>query len=468
MWSMFKNYMSFVNIHYPCSKATLSPLLHVYVEYFRCDNAPLYDSRLHVPKNRKSSCKEYWLLLSNAQSNFYKLDELRALVRATNPTIVCITESWLTPDVDNDIVQISGFCSFRNDRRDNPNDFRKGGGVIVYLATHVHPVAVDIPSQFVRPCGIEFCLVAFHEPSLSFLLCIYIPPGILAQSFHDFQQYVIHVFDFLLTTSPEANLYLCGDLNQYDFSFLTQCFDLDNIVSFPTYRDNTLDKFFCHVKAVNDFNAVSAPPLGSATHLHNVVFISKNFTRACNNDLLYKVYDLRMSNLEAFQDVLSDTDWSSITSFTSVNDCSQFLYEKLYHAMAVIPVSFVKFKPKTKPWITPVVLDLINKRWKAYRCKNYVLYNHYKEKVKREIVKSKKIWSSKMCKSSKGFWSLVNNVRGKNTSKSVHHLVSLFSNASEAAEAINTRFSQFFCKSEPFSRVPTGEHGKDFFVCKES
>ena len=437
-------YVFYVNTYYPCSKSLLSPFLRA---YFDC-------SSNHVALRDKScidafpSGKKFWLLLSNAQSVFNKMDELRALVQATNPTIVCITESWLTPDIDNDILQMTGFHSFRNDRQDNPNDIRKGGGVLVYVATSVRPLNIDIPVEFVCPFGIEICLVAFHEPRLSFLLCIYIPPGISAQVFQDFEQYVIQVFDFLLSKSPEADLFVCGDLNQYDFSFLSQCFHLRNIVNFPTFHDSTLDKFFCHVDGVGNFSAVSAPPLGSATYAHKVVFISKNVVTSSGNDLLYKVYDLRRSNVESFRNVLTKVDWSRLTSFSSVDECCQFFYENVYHAMTAIPVSFVRFKSKTKPWITPVVLDLINKRWRAYRSKNFGLYNHYKKKVIQEIAKSKKIWSDKMCKSSKGFWSLVSNVRGKNTAKSVHSLFSLFDNVVVATESINERFSQFFCKKE--------------------
>jgi hypothetical protein len=133
---------------------------------------------------------------------------------------------------------------------------------------------------------------------------------------------------------------------------------------------------------------------------------------------------------------------------------SQHFYDSFYRAMAAIPVSFVKVKSKTKPWITPVLLDLINKRWRAFREKDFILYNHYKKKVKMEIVKSKKIWSNKMCKSSKGFWSIVSNVRGKNVTKSSHHIISLFSNATDAVNSINVRFGQFFGSSTSFDKFP--------------
>lgn len=54
-----------------------------------------------------------------------------------------------------------------------------------------------------------------------------------------------------------------------------------------------------------------------------------------------------------------------------VEQCAHLFYDRVYEALSRIPVSFVKFTPKTKPWITPVVIDLINKRWSAFRAKKF-------------------------------------------------------------------------------------------------
>lgn len=137
----------------------MSPLYHDFVDF----------SKQQITRSRSNcpSRKEHWLLLCNAQSLFFKLDELRALVEATNPSLLCVTESWLTPNIDNDIVQINGYCSFRNDRGDNPLDVRKGGGTIVYASTSVSPHAVDVSLILIdspKPNGIEYNLIAFYDP----------------------------------------------------------------------------------------------------------------------------------------------------------------------------------------------------------------------------------------------------------------------------------------------------------------
>ena len=49
-----------------------------------------------------------------------------------------------------------------------------------------------------------------------------------------------------------------------------------------------------------------------------------------------------------------------------------------------------------------------------------------------------------MCTSSKGFWSLVNNTRGKSTTKSCSLVISLFENVTEAANSVNAISGQFY------------------------
>jgi hypothetical protein len=372
------------------------------------------------------------------------LDELRALVEATKPVLVCITETWFGPVIDNELIQIRDYFSFRCDRNANSSHKRRGGGVAVYASRHSCPFLVDIPLEMKSPIGIECIVIGFSDMDLSFLLCAYVPPNLSSDTFSEIQNYITDIFDHLLQSFPNAQIFLCGDFNQYDFSFVLQNFDLVNVVQFPTFGNNILDKFFCETSLSNIFSAFSAPPLGSATFSHKIVFISKD-KRFCEyDDACHKVYDLRKSNVLAFCEKLECVDWSAIKCSCSVDECVDIFYEHFNQAMSVIPVSFVKMSSKTKPWITPVLIELINKRWLAYRNKNFVLYNHYKVKVKQEIIKSKRIWSKRMCNTVKGVWSVVREIRNKNGCNSVSQLVSLFSDVLNAVESLNDIFSSHY------------------------
>ena len=412
------------------------------------------------PSNSKSTPYEYknWLLLCNSQSLLYKLDELRALICVTKPLFICLTETWLTPDIDADLVKVKGYRFFRNDRKDNVSDHRRGGGTLIYVSLSIRSKSVTFPSSIVKPQGIECNCIQFvdFDSRLSFLFCVYIPPGLRSEMFSSVVEYIRGCIDFILFDSPNSVIFVCGDLNRYNLTFLINEYDLENIVDFPTFGEANLDKFYCPSNLQHRFRATNAPGLGSALYSHCIVVIHRSCqpASACNGMHLQKVYDLRRSFLMSFHNFLMKTDWSFVTNCCDVEQCVKFLYDRIYEALSNIPVSFVKFTPKTKPWITPVVLDLINKRWSAYRVKNFPLYYHYKEKVKNEIVKAKTIWSQRMRSSLKGIWSIVNDVRGKSDDSSVNHIISLFSDASTAAESINVSFSNFFSKSDFFPVLP--------------
>ena len=377
------------------------------------------------------------------------MDELRALTSATKPSFVCVTETWFTPDIEQELIEISGYCLFRCDRRDNASDWRRGGGTIIYASSSVSPTAVSLPSCLHKPFGFDFSLIGFSDPHMCFLLCVYIPPNLNVEIVSSIKSYLTDALDHLLSLSPNAAIYVCGDFNKYDCTFLTHQFNLTNIVDFPTFGNNILDKFFCEEGNQNLFTAFPAPPLGSANNLHKVIFISRNMQSLANSSTLQKVYDFRKSNIESFRTCIGSVNWSSSSFYElkTVEESVQAFYDEFQRAMSVIPVSFVKLGPRTKPWVTPVLLDLINKRWRAYRKNDFTLFNHYKRKVKLELIKSKKIWSDKMCKSSRGIWNVVRDIRNKNEHDSATKIVSLFSNVDNAAESLNRLFSETFVQS---------------------
>ena len=117
-------------------------------------------------------------------------------------------------------------------------------------------------------------IIKVCDPTVSYIMCMYIPPGLLMELFVSVRHHIVEILDHFLCVTPDAKLYVCGDLNRYDFSFLTRDFNLSNIVNIPTFRDTTLDKFFCDSSEL--FSVKSAPPLGCAVNLHNVIFISRH------------------------------------------------------------------------------------------------------------------------------------------------------------------------------------------------
>ena len=62
----------------------------------------------------------------NINSLLPRIDELRKIVKISNPTIIGITETKLDNAIGDSEISIDGYCAIRRDRN------RKGGGVICY------------------------------------------------------------------------------------------------------------------------------------------------------------------------------------------------------------------------------------------------------------------------------------------------------------------------------------------------
>ena len=71
------------------------------------------------------------LLVSNARSLAPKISELQCVAIQNSADIVCITETWLTDNIINDAVVLSGYNLFRKDRGS------RGGGITVYISSSI-------------------------------------------------------------------------------------------------------------------------------------------------------------------------------------------------------------------------------------------------------------------------------------------------------------------------------------------
>ena len=168
----------------------------------------------------------------NARSIFPKIDHLRAEAVARNPLIICIVESWLSPDISDDEISINGYQILRLDRN------RNGGGVLMFIHTSLICKHLSINSD-----GLELLSISVSSNHSSGKHCIsvlYRPPSSPVSFFdhlhsalqelspHSYSSFVL-IGDFNINFCNRVHPYFCK-LNE-----ILQYFSLTQVVRTPTH-----------------------------------------------------------------------------------------------------------------------------------------------------------------------------------------------------------------------------------------
>lgn len=149
-----------------------------------------------------------------------KLVQLNNLISLNKPSIVAITETWLTADINDNELLPANYALYRKDRSDTCPG-KRGGGVFIGVDSCVKSMRrADLES----PCEILVCEVRPQNHSrLAIVLC-YRPPD------SDAKQFTQHLHDVMTKVSREFKVVcLLGDFNfpNIDWSFPNLCSGTD-------------------------------------------------------------------------------------------------------------------------------------------------------------------------------------------------------------------------------------------------
>ena len=159
------------------------------------------------------------ITLANVRSIKNKLDELRVNIRYDheyrNSSIICLTETWLKPDISNNILELPGFELIRQDRSFEETNKTKGGGLCIYM-NKLWCNNFTVRSSFCSE-DIELICISFQPfylprefPQVHVLL-VYIPPSAKTDNaINIIQQNVQQMED----QSPNSPKVILGDFNQ--------------------------------------------------------------------------------------------------------------------------------------------------------------------------------------------------------------------------------------------------------------
>ena len=175
-----------------------------------------------------------------------KLDELPVVASVHDFDILCVTESWLSSNVDNSCIPLSGYSEpFRLDR-----NYHGGVGVMAYVKRDLFCTRRrDLEQLGVEIMWLDFKLT--HRNRLLIAVC-YQPPNSAAADRFLFRMCYSNVIKDFLSDALNTILFV-GDFNDHSidkpFQQQTELFRLFNrfnfhqVIQSPTRCTNILDWF---------------------------------------------------------------------------------------------------------------------------------------------------------------------------------------------------------------------------------
>ena len=144
----------------------------------------------------------------NARSLIPKLGFLCNYASTYNPSLIAVTESWLTKDIPSGFLNLPRYVDYRKDR-----DFARGGGSVLLVRDDVVSRPVSLPPLQSRIDAVACQIVVTNDLSLG-CLCIYRPPN----SEEEDNLKMLSVIRSFLSLNFHHNLIL-GDFNYPDINW---------------------------------------------------------------------------------------------------------------------------------------------------------------------------------------------------------------------------------------------------------
>ncbi len=413
--------------------------------------------------------------LKSVNSKRNKLAQFHSAVALKQSKIICLTETWLTPNISNlEILPDSEFNIFRKDRIHT-----RGGGVLIAIHNSIKSKCrEDLTSN--NPNHNEIIVVQLKFPKFKkiALINMYRPPN-------DLDPVCVNNLSICLNKIRSAgftNICLMGDLNLPNLDTNTglpsnnnnnselfydvfQEFGLTHKLHAPTHKNgNTLD--FILTTFPDKFKKVYTED-SSIDSDHLMINFTLNIEHKLPNAPPRYVLNYNKANwIELKSAILNSNLITTISECADLNTCCSFWTDTITNLINKhIPKIKIK-NSNTPPWIDGEVLNLSNHKETARRRANLVnteqswsKYKRLRNKLK-SLTKSKylnyiNIISASLTNNSKRFWGVI-----KNKTKSRFIPNTIFYNNQQGTSSVdkanifNTFFFNNFTPRESGSTLP--------------
>ncbi|XP_072021201.1 uncharacterized protein [Amphiura filiformis] len=180
---------------------------------------------------------------------------------------------------------------------------------------------------------------------------------------------------------------ISGDFNRMNINAITRGNDLNQIITFPTRGQATLDLILTNIQT-HYLPPSALSSIGKSDHAC-VLWKPKN-TTAKNTVKSRITRPFRDDNIRAFGRWIQDQSWSEVHECNGTQNKMDAMYSVLNKGMELyFPTKLLKIHQTDKPWITPRIKKLISKRQAEFEAHETSKWRQLRNEVKREIEKAK-------------------------------------------------------------------------------
>lgn len=403
-------------------------------------------------------------------------------------SIVCLTETGLSPSVTNNEIFPEYYSVYRCDRTElTSNKLRKGGVLIA--------VNQKFNSELVfsgETNGIELIWVKVFDKHTTIYVCAaYIPPASPTQLYN---QYIEEMKKIITMAKSNDNIFITGDFNlpnliwiQDDENVNTLIplniteekesvvidtlleYDLTQINSIPNDKGRFLDLIFCRDATNIECNECRTPMVNNEIHHKALIFDMEITIKERNrSDQVFSRPNFQKADFDKITEKLNSINWTEKLNKNSIEDNSNIFYEEIFRLIeAHVPITKIKTS-KNPPWIdknASTLKNKIKKQYKKYKQskteENLRKFLDLKENLKQHISLSydtyKQEMQQKIISDPKNFYKHVNYIRKSSTEipSTMHLNGQTATNKKEICEFFKHKFKSIYtdtpCSEENIS-----------------
>lgn len=321
----------------------------------------------------------------NAQSLSKNIDEVRMATLGVSFDFICISETWLTSNLNNQVVNIDGFSLIRKDRDYAPFQY---GGVGIYFRKNIKFKVLSLPNQISSKLksNLEYLLCEVYLSGRKLLIgVIYNPPISKKRTYNKFKSSIKDLQILLSHYSVNYDdVIIAGDFNFDTFnpncpfvvSYKSTLKSLNLKIcnnNLPTHFSLSTCSLIDHLiirESDSSFLSFQQLSLGGGSHHDMIVFTFDLSSPVVDKFFYYRDYE-NIDN-DKLVEVFDCLPWHDVyylsnpsDQVVSMNNNITLLFDE------VVPWKFVKIKPKAPPWFNEKIRDAIKNRNDLYEIWKY-------------------------------------------------------------------------------------------------